>query len=90
MSAKVKCFLVVYDLSYWGGDYNGFGNTVPIPYETLKRIERAFRAVHANFTESDVVNAAFHIQTGHEFEHIVSYNMDETVDQFSQEWQECC
>ena len=81
-----KCFKVEYDLSYYGGDYSAVGDFACIPYEIVERLDLVLKAVRAKFDEEDVVQGAFRLVTGYDPQHIVSYNMDEAVDEEGEEW----
>jgi len=66
---KPQHIKVEFDLNYSGGEYNGVGDTVLIPFENIAWDENECN-----------VEAAFEKQTGHSRIHIIYYTLDEIYD----------
>ena len=86
---KVKCVRVEYDLEYFGGDYSDVGDYAYVPHYLLDRVKTLFVEKRVLHNDEDVLGAAFLLTTGESACHIVSYNMDEPVDQDGNEWRDC-
>ena len=70
-----RCIRVEYDLSFFGGDYNGVGQFAYVPVDDIGHTP-------------DAVEAAFEKLTGHDRVHIIHYCPDETFDENGKPWRE--